>query len=108
MEASARLVSPQTESLLRFTHDKIRSIAAKVVDMLENDPDATFLKPPRELEFAVAGALMADLEEEDEIDEEVERMLEQYQHEIDTERMDVELVRRRFKVQIAKKHGFVL
>ncbi len=93
---------------MRFSWDKVHAISEKIVDMLENDGEVTIHTSPREMESAVAGAINADLLEEDEIDAEVEGMLEQYRSEIDRGGMDVELIRRRFKDQIAKKRGFVV
>jgi hypothetical protein len=91
---------------MRFSRDKVFSIAEKIVAMLDADPDATLLTTDQEVVNAVAGAIFGDLEEEDDIDAEVERMLEEHQLQIDRENMDAELIRRKFKDQIARKRGF--
>jgi len=91
---------------MRFSRDKVFSIAEKVIDMLDADPDATLLTPRQDAVNAVAGAIFEDLEEEDDIDAEVDRMLEEHQLQIDRENMDAELIRRKFKDQIARKRGF--
>lgn len=91
---------------MRFSRDKIFSIAEKVVDMLDADPEATLLTNRQDAVNAVAGAIFEDLEEEDDIDAEVDRMLEEHQLQIDRENMDAELIRRKFKDQIARKRGF--
>jgi hypothetical protein len=91
---------------MRFTQNKIHSLAAQVVDMLESDPEATLLAPGNEVELAVAGAIAADLREEDEIDEEVDAVLDEHEREIEIEGLDAKLLRAKIKRQIARKRGF--
>jgi len=93
---------------MRLSPRKIHSLAEKVVAMFEADPEAEFLTSIPEAQSAVAAAITEDFEEEDAIDEEVDRMMEQYRMQIETERLDVETMRRRFKDQIAKRRGFVV
>ena len=91
---------------MRFSPEKIHALAAKVVGMLEEDPGATFLQPVNQLELAAAGAISNDLKEEEELDEEVDRVMEKYQRQIEVERMDIGLLRRKIKLQIARERGF--
>jgi hypothetical protein len=91
---------------MRFSQAKIQALAEKIVAMLEEDREARLLESEDQLRLAAASAIVADLQEEDEIDEEVDRVMEQYQRQIDNEAMDVSLLRRKIKQQIAKKRGF--
>ena len=76
--------------------------------MLEEDLEAEFLAPRNEIELAVAGAISADMREEIEIDEEVERTLEEYRYQIENQGMDATLLQRKIKQEIARKRGFKL
>lgn len=91
---------------MRFSQAKIQALADKIVAMLEDDREARLLESADQLCLAAASAIAADLQEEDEIDDEVDRVMEQHQRQIDNEAMDVSLLRRKIKQQIAKKRGF--
>lgn len=91
---------------MRFSQDKIHSLADQIVDMLAEDPEAEFLAPENELRLAVAGAIAADLREEDEIEAEVDEVLAEHEREIELERMDAKLLRAKIKREIARKRGF--
>jgi len=93
---------------MRLTRNKVHSLAEKIVAMLDEDPEAEYLTSRPDVESAIAGAILADLEEEEEIDGEVEEMLSEYQRQIEGQGMDAELLRRKFKDQLAKKRGFVV
>lgn len=93
---------------MRFSHSKVHELAERIVAMLESDEDATLLAPRAEVEQAVAGAISTDLRAEDEIDEEVEQMLEQYRHQIENEGLDATLLQRKIKHEVARKRGFSL
>lgn len=91
---------------MRFSQDKIHSLAYQIVDMLSEDLEAEFLAPENELRLAVAGAIAADLREEEEIEAEVDEVLAEHEREIEMERMDSKLLRAKIKRQIARKRGF--
>ena len=91
---------------MRFSPDKVHALAEKVVLMLEEDDATELLQPANLVELGVAGAISADLAEEAEIDEEVDEVMEKYQRQIEGERMDIGLLRRKIKLQIARERGF--
>jgi hypothetical protein len=93
---------------MRMSPRKIHALAEKIIGMLEDDREAEILTSRADAESAVAAAMTDDFEEEDDIDEEVDRMMEQYRSQIERENLDAETMRRRFKDQIAKKRGFVV
>ncbi len=91
---------------MRLTQEKIHALAEKVVSMLKEEPDAELLQPENQIELAVAGAIAADLRDEDELDLEVDQVMEKYQRQIEIERMDIGLLRRKIKLQMARERGF--
>ena len=91
---------------MRFSQDKIHSLADQIVAMLREDLEAEFLAPENEIELAIASAIAADLREEDEIDAEVDEVLAEHEREIEVEGMDSKLLRAKIKRQIARKRGF--
>jgi hypothetical protein len=93
---------------MRFSQNKIHSLAEQVVAMLRDDPEARLLGPEGEVELAVAGAIAADLREEAEIDAEVDQVLAEHEREIEIERLDAKLLRAKVKRQIARKRGFMV
>ena len=93
---------------MRFTQNKIHALAEKIIDTLAEDAEAKFLAPRAELELAVAGAIAGDLHEEEEIEEEVDTVVQQYRLQIENEGMDEAVLRRKIKNEIARKRGFKL
>lgn len=91
---------------MRFSQNKIHSIASQIVYMLQEDPEASLLAPENEVELAVASAIASDFREEAEIDEEVDQVLDEHEREIELEGLDAKLLRAKIKRQIARKRGF--
>lgn len=93
---------------MRMRPDKIQDLASKVVEMLREDPRVELLATENAIRVAVGSAIRDDLQEEDEIDLEVEKLLSRHAREIEKEDMDLSELRLKFKKQIAKQRGFII
>jgi hypothetical protein len=56
----------------------------------------------------VGSVILDDLQEEDDIDREVDDLIRQHASDINAEDLDVEMLRRKFRLEIARRRGVVL
>lgn len=56
----------------------------------------------------IADAIFANMRQEEEIDAEVEALLARHKYEIQGMEMDVSDLRRKFKREVARRHGFTI
>lgn len=99
---------------MRLSEDKIRRIAERLHDELEQRGLVTY-KDPRGVTPAMGRAarvkaiydfIVADLKIEEEIDAEVERILSTYSREIKGTERDI--LFRKHKEEVARKRGYIL
>lgn len=93
---------------MRMSQDKVKDLAAQIVQMMQDHPKIELQDRVEALRVVVGSVILDDLREEDDIDAEVDRLLEQHAREIDAESMDHEILRRKFRDQIARQRGFTL
>lgn len=95
---------------MRLSEDKVRRIAERIIDSLaerglvsytDSSPAARAIRVK-----AVYGVIIADLQAEEEIDAEVERILATYSRTMRPIEQDV--LRRKHKEEVARKRKFVL
>ena len=95
---------------MRLTEDKVRRIAERIVDELAERGvvDYTDRNPAARAARvkAVYHVIIDDLQAEQEIDAEVERILATYSRTLKPVEQDV--LRRKHKEEVARKRGFVL
>lgn len=91
-----------------MTQDKVKDLATQIVKMLESHPMVHLQAGPDPLRVAIGSVILDDLREEDSIDAEADDLLRQHAREIDSQDLDVETLRRKFRQQIARQRGFVL
>ena len=95
---------------MRLSEDKVRRIAERVVDGLAAQELVIYTDPSADARAArikaVYDVIWADLEAEAAIDVEVERILSTYSRTLKPVEQDV--LRRKHKEEVARKHGFVL
>ena len=60
------------------------------------------------LKVVVGGVILDDLEEEDDIDREVDDLLRKHARDIEQGDIDVEVLRRKFRSEIARRRGVIL
>src|SRR5262245_41046902 len=93
---------------VRLSERKIKYLAGKMSDWFARRPDVKLLGKREAVELAIARAITQELRLEDELDDEVERVLKTYQTQIRGQNMDVALLRQKVKVQLAREKGIVL
>lgn len=95
---------------MRLSEDKVRRLAERVVDELAERGLVEYTNPSaaaRALRVkAVYAVIIADLQAEEEIDAEVDRILGTYSRTLKPIEQDV--LRRKHKEEVARKRGFVL
>ena len=93
---------------MRFGSQKVHDLARQILVLLREDGGVAFVEPEDAVRVAIGSAILDDLEEEDEIEREVDRLLQEHADAIDREDMDVSALRKRFKGEIARKRGFIV
>jgi hypothetical protein len=95
---------------MRLREDKVRRIAERIVDELAAQNLTTYTDNSangrsRRVK-AVYDVIVADMEAEAEIDDEVERILATYSRTLKP--VEADILRRKHKEDVARKRGFVL
>jgi hypothetical protein len=99
---------------MRLTEDKVRRIAERLHDELEQRDLVAYKDPPRVKRGEGRAArvkviydfIVADLQHEEDIDEEVEKVLASYSREIKGTERDI--LFRKHKEEIARKRGYTI
>lgn len=93
---------------MRMSPEKVKHLAAGIVAMMKDHPGITLREDEAALRVVVGGVILDDLEEEDDIDREVDDLLRQHAADIDRGDLDVEVLRKKFRSEIARRRGVVL
>ena len=93
---------------MRMSQDKVKDLARQVVAMLEAHPQVHLQESADAVRVTIGSVILDDLQEEDDIDAEVDELLRQHSSDIDSQDLDVESLRRKFRQEIARRRGFVL
>ncbi len=95
---------------MRLSEDKVRRIAEQIVDGLASDELVTYTDTSPNARSrrvkAIYDVIVADLQAEEEIDAEVERILATYSRNLKP--VEADILRRKHKEDVARKRGFVL
>lgn len=95
---------------MRLSEDKVRRIAERIVDDLAERGLVEYTQPGQNARAlhvkAVYAVIIADLEAESAIDDEVDRILETYSRKLKPVEQDV--LRRKHKDEVARKRGFIM
>lgn len=93
---------------MRLSERKIKYLSHKIAAWLGRRADAQLLGRPEIVELAIGRAIVQELQLEDELDDEVERVLKTYQNQIRGQNMDLSVLRLKIKNQLAREKGIVL
>lgn len=93
---------------MRMSPEKVKDLASRIVAMMKDHPGVALKEDETALRVVVGGVILDDLEEEDDIDREVDALLRQHAGDIDRGDLDVEVLRRKFRSEIARRRGVVL
>lgn len=93
---------------MRMSPDKVKDLAAQIVQMMDEHPRVHLQAEPKALQVVVGSVLLDDLREEEDIEDEVDDLLRRHGREIEQGDLDVESLRQKFRREIARRRGFVL
>ena len=93
---------------MRLSPTKIDYLATKLIRIMREHKDVNFNIPEDELARVIAWEITDELRVEDEIDEEVNELLGQYERQIQHEDLDQLVLRRKLKSELARKRGYTL
>jgi len=93
---------------MRMAPAKVKDLASSIVSMMQEHDGIHLNEDETALRVIVGSVILDDLEEEDDIDREVDDLIRQHSAEIDSEDLDVEMLRRKFRSEIARRRGVVL
>lgn len=93
---------------MRLSERKIRYLSEKITAWLESRGDVELFDRSDVVGLAVARAITHELKLEDDLDDEVEKVLKTYQTQIRGQNMDLTLLRLKIKAQLAREKGIVL
>ena len=93
---------------MRLTPRKIEYLSEKIVRIMRERNDISFNVDEDELMRIIGWEITEELQIEDEIDEEVDKLLEQYERQIMAGDLDQMVLRRKLKGEIARKRGYTL
>jgi len=93
---------------MRLSPTKIDYLAQKFVRLMREHEAVAFNIEADELERIIAWEITEELRIEDEIDDEVNTLLDQYERQIAHQDLDQMLLRRKLKQELARKRGYTL
>lgn len=93
---------------MRLSESKIQYLSERMAAWLAAREDAELLASRETVATEIASVIRQELRLEDELEEEVERVLGQYRGQIDSQNMDIEVLRQKIKRQLAREKGIVL
>jgi hypothetical protein len=93
---------------MRLSTHKIEYLAEKLVRLMREHEAVAFNIEADELERIIAWEITEELRIEDDIDDEVNTLLDQYERQIAHQDLDQMLLRRKLKQELARKRGYTL
>ena len=93
---------------MRLSDRKIESLADKLVRWLESQPDVELLAPREDIRAAIVAEFQAEKDLERQLDEDVDRILQQNEHRMRLEGVDPWLMRKKIRQQLARERHLVL
>jgi hypothetical protein len=93
---------------MRISDKKIDRIAKKLLELIEKDKNLKLLVDSTTIEAQIKAIIIEDLKEEDLIEDEAKKILDQHANIISGQNIDYLALLNKTKRQIAKQKGFVL
>jgi hypothetical protein len=93
---------------MRLSPTKIEYLSEKLVNIMREHKDVNLNIDPVELARIIGWEITEELKIEDEIDEEVDVLLAQYERQIVHQDLDQMMLRRKLKSELARKRGYTL
>lgn len=93
---------------MRLSSRKVEYLSGKILKLIQDHRNLHLVTHPDLAQRAIAEAIWANLRAEEELDEEVERLLDAHRGEIQGQEMDLTVLRQKMKRELARKRGFTL
>ncbi len=93
---------------MRLSRNKIEYLADKLVRLMRENDAVSFNVDEEELCRIIEWEFTEELKIEDELDDEVDVLLEQYERQIMSQDLDQMMLRRKLKSELARKRGYTL
>lgn len=109
--ATARIDAPPGAvyaGRVRLSDRKIESLATKIVRWMEQNSDIEFLAPIADVRSAIVEEFMHEKERERQLDDEVDRILQQNESRMRVEGVDSWVMRKKIRQELARQRGIVL
>ncbi len=93
---------------MRLSDRKIEALADKILRWLEQNQDIQFLGSTGAIRAAIVEEFQREKEKERQLDEEVDRFMHQNESRIRLEGIDIWVMRKKIRQQLARERGVVL
>lgn len=93
---------------MRLSSRKVEYLSGKILKLLQDNRNMHLVTHPDLAQRAVADVIWANLRAEEELEDEVERLLDAHRGEIQGQEMDLTVLRQKMKRELARKRGFTL
>jgi len=93
---------------MRLSDRKIESLSTKILHWMEQNPDIEFLADPDTVRAAIVDEFLQEKERERQLDEEVDRILQQNEGRMRMEGVDSWVMRKKIRQELARQRGIVL
>jgi hypothetical protein len=95
-------------STVRLKPEKVEDLSHKIAKELEEDSRVTLRGTPEEIERETRRVFLDDLRREDELMEEVERIIQEHRGKIIGKNIDLQVLRRKIRDQLVRERKIVL
>ncbi len=93
---------------MRLSDRKIESLAEKIASWMEANADVEILGSPEDVRAAIAGEFMEEKELERQLEDDVDKILEENEPLMRTQGVDRQVMRKKVRQQLARERGIVL
>ena len=93
---------------MRLSDRKIEALAEKILRWLEQNQDIEFLGSAAAIRSAIVEEFQQEKEKERQLDEEVDRIMHQNETRMRLEGIDIWVMRKKIRQQLARERGIVL
>jgi hypothetical protein len=93
---------------MRLSESKIQYLSDRMAAWLAEREDTELLASRETVAAEIGSVIRQEMRVEEELEEEVERVLGRYRSQIDSQNMDIEVLRQKIKRQLARERGIVL
>jgi len=100
--------SPDYSRSMKLSDRKIESLAEKITTWMDGNPDIELLASPDAIRHAIAGEFLDEKQLERQLEEDVDKILEQNEPTMRAQGVDPWVMRKKVRQQLARERGIVL